>query len=79
MDYKSALSKVIDEQGLVSLICDDLMDGVIKAKLDELVQKSDNSLDDAIVAMVYPIVRDEAKKFIEAQLAKMAPEPEPAA
>lgn len=71
MDAKTIALKVIDEAGLRSLILEDLLDGVVKVKLDELVAKTDNSLDDALVAMIYPLIREEVAKFFDAQLAKL--------
>lgn len=71
MDPKAILLKLIDEEGLKSLLLDDLMDGVIKAKLDELVASSDNSLDDALLAMIFPVIREEANKFLSEKIAEL--------
>lgn len=71
LDAKSALLKVLDEDGLISLVVDDVLDGVVKAKLEELVQSSDNSLDDALLAMIYPVIREEANKFLLAKKAEL--------
>lgn len=71
MDIKPLLLKVIDEQGLKDVILKDLLDGVVKAKLDELAAASDNKLDDSLVALVYPMLREVASKFLDEQLAKL--------
>jgi hypothetical protein len=71
MSAKEVLFKILDEEGLKSVILEDLMDGQLKAKLDELVASSENSIDDALVAMVYPLLREEAAKFLDEKLAAM--------
>lgn len=71
MDVKSVLIKLIDEEGLKSFILVDLLDGKLKAKLDELVLASDNKLDDSLVALIYPMLRDVADKFLAEQLGKL--------
>lgn len=64
MDFKKLL---VDNVNFSGIIIDGVLDGIIKVKLDELVQKSDNTLDDALVAMIYP----ELKKAAEAKLAEL--------
>lgn len=71
MDAKKIILKLIDEQGLMSFVKDDLFDGVVLAKLQELAKKTDNSLDDALVAMIYPIMKDSVVKVLEAELEKL--------
>ena len=74
MDVKEILAMVLDEDGVKKLALEKLMDEIIKGKLDELVQKSDNTLDDALVAIVYPVLREEVEKQIDKLMAKAAPE-----
>jgi len=76
LDIKTALFKVIDEKGLVSLVVDDVLDGVIHAKLKELAAGTDTSVDDALVATVYPMLRQAAVDFLAAKLSELAPKPE---
>lgn len=71
LDPKVIAAKLIDEAGLKSFVMDDVLDGIVKAKLDELVLDTDNSLDDALVNMLYPIIRDAVAKYIDEQLAKL--------
>lgn len=71
MNAKEIIFKLIDEEGLTSLVVDDLMDSVVKNKLDELVLKTDNALDNALVEMIYPLVRAEVVKFLSEQLASL--------
>jgi len=71
LDAKAIALKIIDEEGLKSLLLVDVADGVIKAKLDELVQSSENSLDDALVAMIYPLVRDAVEQFLDEKIAEL--------
>lgn len=73
MDIKEILADIIDEDGLKRLVLEKLMDEVIKGKLDELVQKSDNTLDDALVSMIYPLLREEVSKQVDKLMAKAAP------
>lgn len=73
MDIKEILADIIDEDGLKKLALEKLMDGIVKAKLDELVQKSDNTLDDALVSMIYPLLRDEVAKQLDKLMEKAAP------
>lgn len=75
MDYKEIIAEVLDEEGLKRLALEKLMDEIVKGKLDELVQESSNTLDDALLAMIYPVVRDEVEKQIDKLFEKMAPEP----
>lgn len=72
LDPKAIAAKLIDEEGLKSFIAEDLLDGVVKAELDKLVLKTDNSLDDALVSMIFPIVKDAVMKFVDEKLAELA-------
>lgn len=72
MDAKKVALKLIDEEGLKAFLLDDVLDGIVKAKLDELTQSTEITLDDAVVAMVYPIVRDAVSKYIDEQIAKLS-------
>ena len=71
MSAKEVLFKILDEEGLKSVVLEDLMDNVLKAKLDELAAGTENSIDDALVAMVYPLLREEAQKFLDEKLAAL--------
>lgn len=69
MDIKAVLLKRIDLKGL---LVEDIMGDVIKKKLDELVAKSDNTLDDALVAMIYPELLKALEKFVDEKVAELA-------
>lgn len=71
MDGKAALLRVLDEEGLKALLLEDVIDGVIKKKLDELVADTSNALDDALLGMLFPPLRKEVEKFIDAKLAEL--------
>lgn len=73
LDPKTVLLKVIDEQGVLSLVGDDLLDGVVKAKLEEIVKDTSNSYDDMLVTMVYPLVKDAVMTFLNDKLAELQP------
>ncbi len=64
-ELKEILAKRVDWKGM---LLEDIMDGVIKGKLDELVQKSENTIDDAVVNLVYPLLREEVAKYVEEKL-----------
>lgn len=68
VDVKAILLKRIDLKGL---IVEDVLQGVVKAKLQELVDDSSNTLDNALMAMVYPELEKAAVKFVEEQLQKL--------
>ena len=69
MDIKAILLKRIDLKGL---LVEDILAGIVKAKLDELVAKTDNTLDDALVAMIYPELLKALEKFVDEKLAELA-------
>ena len=77
MDLKEILAKRVDLKGLVM---EDIYDGLIVKKLDELAKDSENTLDDALLAMIEPILRDYLEKELDKLSEKyLAPEPDPAA
>lgn len=59
------LLKRVDVRGL---ILEDIMVGIIKFELEKIVKDSSNPYDDAMLAFVYPILEDAAKKFIDEKL-----------
>lgn len=65
MDLKSALLKIIDEEGLKEVILVEVMDGMLKPKLEEFAKDSSNPYDDALVAMLYPILREGVKAGLD--------------
>ena len=71
MDFKKLIADNVNFKGL---IIEGILDGVVKAKLDELVLASDNSLDDALVAMIYPEIKKAAEKYVEDLVAKLLAE-----
>jgi len=73
LDPKLIAAKLLDEEGLKSFVADDILDGVIKTKLDELVASSENSLDDALAEMIYPVVKSAVMDYINAKLAELQP------
>lgn len=71
MDPKAVAAKLIDEQGLKDFVLVDVLDGIVKVKLDEMAAGTEISLDDALVALIYPVLRDFASKALDEQLAKL--------
>ena len=69
MDIKAMLLKRVDLRGL---IIEDIMTGIVKAKLQEFVQDSSNTYDDALYNLLYPMLEAEVIKQVDAALAKLA-------
>lgn len=67
MEIKDVLLKRIDIEGL---LVEDLLGEIVFKKLDELVAKSDNTLDDTLVAMLKPELLKAAKEMIAKKLAE---------
>lgn len=68
MDYKAVLLKRVDLKGLV---IEDILQGLVKAKLDEIVKDSSNSFDDMLMTFVYPEIEKAVVKWADEQLAKL--------
>ena len=68
-ELKHMLLARVDLKGL---IVDDLLKKVLHDVLKDLVAKSDNAIDDAIVAIVEPLVVAEASRRLDELLAKLA-------
>jgi hypothetical protein len=51
-----------------------VIDEVLEKALNEVVAKSENKIDDAVAAMIYPILEVEIKKFISAKVAELKAE-----
>ena len=60
--------KYIDVEGIVS---DLLIEKVIYAKVDELVQSSENTLDDGLAAILKPQLKKAVVDYIAAEKAKL--------
>ena len=69
MDIKAMLLKRVDLRGL---IIEDIMTGIVKAKLQEFVQDSSNTYDDALYNLLYPMLEAEVIKQVDAALSKLA-------
>jgi len=57
----------VDLNGLTDILIDD----VIEAAILKAVAKSETKIDDAVVGMLLPIVKVEAKKLIKAKIAEL--------
>lgn len=68
MDLKALLLKYIDVRGL---LVEGLLAGVVKPALDKLVADTSNTLDDSLVAFLYPELEKAATAWIDAELAKL--------
>ena len=67
MDIKEIVAKRLDLKGL---LIEDLYDGLIVPELEKLVAKSDNDLDDGLLLMIKPVLRDALEKVVDANVAK---------
>lgn len=70
MDSKLLLKKALACIDLNKL-SDILIDDVIEAAIMEAVAKSETKIDDAVVGMLLPLVKVEAKKFLSAKIAEL--------
>ncbi len=68
MEVLKVLAKYVNVKGL---LLEYVYDQVLAKALDDLVEKSDNKIDDAIAAMLKPLLRDELEKRLDEQLAKL--------
>jgi len=65
---------VLKRVDLKGLLIEDLLVGVVEAKLKELAAKSDNSLDDALLAMIMPELKKSVSELVDSELAKLSAE-----
>lgn len=68
MEVKQELLKYINVRGLIIEL---LLNGVVKPKLAELVAKSENKVDDAVLAVALPLVDKLVVDLIDDQLKKL--------
>lgn len=48
-----------------------ILDEVLEPALKSVVEKSENKIDDAVIAMLYPILEKELKELIAKEIAKL--------
>jgi len=65
---ENLLKLALDSIDLSKLACG-ILDEVLEPALKQVVEKSDNKIDDAVMAMLYPILKKELKKIIEEKIA----------
>lgn len=70
VDVKKLLMDSIDFEKLFFAVIDE----VLEKALMEVVEKTENKIDDAVMAMLYPIIEVEVKKLISAKVAEMKAE-----
>lgn len=71
MDGKELAAVVLKRVDVKGLLVEDVLRGVVKAKLEQIVQDTTNTFDDAMFAMVYPLLEDAVVKWLDAELAKL--------
>lgn len=70
VDIKKIVLESIDLEKLAFAIIDEALEPAIK----EAVLKSENKIDDSVVALLYPIIEAEVKKSISAKIADLKAE-----
>lgn len=70
VDIKKIVLESIDLEKLAFAIIDEALEPAIK----EAVLKSENKIDDSVVALLYPIIEAEVKKIISAKIADLKAE-----
>lgn len=70
VDIKKIVLESIDLEKLAFAIIDEALEPAIK----EAVLKSENKIDDSVVALLYPIIEAEVKKIIAAKIAELKAE-----
>ena len=66
---QEVILKRVDIKGL---LVEDLMMGLIDKKLQEIVDKSDNSLDNALKDMIMPELIKAVENFVDSKLAEVS-------
>ena len=72
MRTKEILTTLIDEEGFLRLVGDELLDKVIKGKLDELAKSTDTAIDDAMVAMIYPPLKAAVMDYLSGKAEELS-------
>lgn len=70
MESKELLKKalaLIDLNGLSDLLIDD----IIEKAINQAVVESENKIDDAVVGMILPLAKAEAKKYVAKLIAEL--------
>lgn len=70
VDIKKILLDSIDVEKLAFAVIDEALEPALK----EAVLKSENKIDDSVVALLYPIIEAEVKKIISAKIAELKAE-----
>ena len=70
VDIKKIVLESIDLEKLAFAIIDEALEPAIK----EAVLKSENKIDDSVVALLYPIIEAEVKKISAAKIAELKAE-----
>jgi hypothetical protein len=62
MDWKEVLVKRVDVKGL---LVEDVLRGLIKGKLEEIVKDTSNPFDDSLLTFVYPLLEEAVAKAVD--------------
>lgn len=71
IDVKKAILKVVDEQGLKSLVLDDLVDGELKPEFDKLVAQIPFAPIQELIKPLFAVGRGALEAAIDKKLAEL--------
>jgi hypothetical protein len=74
MDIKAAVIARFGEP-MKAFVLDDVMAGVVKAELDKFVKDSSNPYDDALSAVLWPLLDKAVRDQVDKLYAKIDPAP----
>ena len=77
MDTKAILIEVLKYVNVKDLVLEALVEKIIYVKIDELVAKTDNTLDDGLAAILKPQLKQLIASYIDEKIAELTAE-EPA-
>jgi len=77
VDTKAILIEVLKYVNVKDLVLEALVEKIIYVKIDELVAKTDNTLDDGLAAILKPQLKQLIASYIDEKIAELTAE-EPA-
>ena len=74
MDTKAILKEVLKYVNVKDLVLEALVEKLIYVKIDELVAKTDNTLDDGLAAILKPQLKQLFASYIDEKIAELTTE-----
>lgn len=75
-DFKDELLAELHKDVNAPALAEFLLDRALEPALRNIAASTDNKIDDFLVSTLVPLLSPELKKFIRAEWAKLAPQPE---